>query len=99
VTLCTLHIINTGPDERAHRKRLAYRDGVRPLLHPADETFSMGIGLESANDSWLARWIFGRFGGAGEGNGRGWQAIRDWPSTALADQLADERPSVLSDGR
>jgi hypothetical protein len=72
------------------RKRLAYLDAIRPLVHPVDEAFFLGIGPDPANDSSLARWLFRRFGGAGEGDCRNWAAIRGWASTVLADRLAPD---------
>jgi menaquinone-dependent protoporphyrinogen oxidase len=87
VAVFTVHIMNAGPDERSRRKRTAYLDAVRPLLRPVDEAFFLGIGPDSAKDSWLARWLFRRFGGAGEGDCRDWAAIRTWAKAVLSNQF------------
>jgi menaquinone-dependent protoporphyrinogen oxidase len=97
VAAFTVHIMNAGADERSRRKRLAYLDGIRPLVHPVDEAFFLGIGPDPARDPWLMRWFFRRFGGAGEGDCRNWAAIRGWASTVLADRLAPDRRQPAPD--
>jgi len=87
VAVFTVHIMNAGPDERSRRKRAAYLDAVRPLLHPVDEAFFVGIGPDPGKDSWLAGWLFRRFGGAGEGDCRDWAAISGWAKAVLSNQL------------
>jgi menaquinone-dependent protoporphyrinogen oxidase len=86
VAVFTVHIMNAGPDEQSRRKRMAYLDAVRPLLKPVDEAFFLGIGPDPAKESWLARWLFRRFGGAGEGDCRDWAAIRTWAKAVLSNQ-------------
>ena len=93
----TVHIMNAGLDEQSCRKRLAYLDAIRRLVHPEDEAFLLGIGPDPAKDSWLARWLFRRFGGAAEGDCRNWAAIRGWASTVLADRLPPDRRQPASE--
>jgi menaquinone-dependent protoporphyrinogen oxidase len=85
VAVFTVHIMNSGDDERSRRKRLAYLDSVRALIQPVDEAFFLGIGPDPAKDSWLARWLFRRFGGAGEGDCRDWEQIGGWASHVLPE--------------
>ncbi len=87
VAVFCVHIMNAGSDERSRRKRLAYLDAVRPLIHPVDEAFFLGIGPDPGKESWLARWLFRRFGGGGEGDCRDWDTIRAWASAVLAAYL------------
>lgn len=95
VAVFTVHIMNAGSDERSRQKRTAYLDPVRKLIHPIEEAFFLGMGPDPAKESRLARWLFRRFGGAGEGDCRDWDAIRTWAGTSLADGLA----AALSHGR
>jgi menaquinone-dependent protoporphyrinogen oxidase len=95
VALFTVHIMNAGTDERSRRKRLAYLDAVRSVLHPVDEAFFVGMGPDPKRDSRIARWFFRRFGGAGEGDCRDWEAIRGWACTVLAFELEKSNPSPL----
>jgi menaquinone-dependent protoporphyrinogen oxidase len=94
VALFTVHIMNAGADERSRRKRLAYLDAVRPVLHPVNEAFFLGMGPDPKKDSWIARWFFRLFGGAGEGDCRDWVAIRSWARTVLAVELEESKPSL-----
>ena len=87
VAVFSLHIMNAGDDERSRRKRIAYLDDVRRFIQPVDEAFFLGIGPDPKKDSWLARWFFRRFGGAGEGHCRDWDKIREWARGVLVDQL------------
>jgi menaquinone-dependent protoporphyrinogen oxidase len=84
----TVHIMNAGTDERSRRKRLAYVGAVRSLIHPSDEAFFLGIGPDPSKDSWLARWLFRRFGGAGEGDCRDWKQVRGRAGRVLESVLA-----------
>jgi menaquinone-dependent protoporphyrinogen oxidase len=96
VALFTVHIMNAGADERSRRKRLAYLDEVRPMLRPVEEAFFLGIGPDPKKDFWIARWVFRRFGGAGEGDCRDWEAIRGWARAVLADQLEEREPRLVT---
>jgi menaquinone-dependent protoporphyrinogen oxidase len=96
VALFTVHIMNAGADERSRRKRLAYLEAVRPMVHPVEEAFFLGIGPDPKKDSWIARWLFRRFGGAGEGDCRDWEAIRGWARTVLADQFERSKPLLVT---
>jgi menaquinone-dependent protoporphyrinogen oxidase len=96
VALFSVHIMNAGADERSQRKRLAYLDEVRPMLHPVEEAFFLGIGPDPTKDSWIARWFFRRFGGAGEGDCRDWEAIRGWARGVLADQLEHRERTLVT---
>jgi menaquinone-dependent protoporphyrinogen oxidase len=96
VALFTVHIMNAGADERSRHKRLAYLDEVRPMLHPVEEAFFLGIGPDPRKDSRIARWFFRRFGGAGEGDCRDWEAIRGWARAVLADQLEEREPTLVT---
>jgi menaquinone-dependent protoporphyrinogen oxidase len=87
VAVFSVHIMNAGDTERAHRKRLAYLDAIRPSLQTVDEAFLIGMGPDPARDPWLSRWLFRRFGGAGEGDCRDWDKIRVWATSVLANQL------------
>jgi menaquinone-dependent protoporphyrinogen oxidase len=87
VAVFSLHIMNAGDDERSRRKRTAYLDEVRPIFRPVDEAFFLGIGPDPKKDSWLARWFFRRFGGAGEGDCRDWTKIREWARGVPVHQL------------
>ena len=87
VAVFSVHIMNAGDDERSLRKRTAYLDDVRRLIRPVDEAFFLGIGPDPKKDSWLARWFFRRFGGAGEGDCRDWEKIRRWGRGVLVHQL------------
>jgi menaquinone-dependent protoporphyrinogen oxidase len=96
VAVFCVHIMNAGDDERSRRKRMAYLDDVRRLVRPVDEAFFLGIGADPKKDSWLKRWMFRRFGGAGEGDCRDWQKIREWARGVLADQLRAGISAVAS---
>jgi len=96
VALFTVHIMNATDDERSRRKRLAYLDAVRSLIRPVDEAFFLGIGPDPKKDSWIARWFFRRFGGAGEGDCRDWDAIRAWAQRVLTDPLEGTKTSSLA---
>jgi menaquinone-dependent protoporphyrinogen oxidase len=87
VAVFSVHIMNAGDNERSRRKRTAYLDEVRHFIQPVDEAFFLGIGPDPKKDSWLARWFFRRFGGAGEGDCRDWNKIREWARGVLVDQL------------
>jgi menaquinone-dependent protoporphyrinogen oxidase len=87
VAVFSVHIMNAGDDERSRRKRRAYLDDVRRLIQPVDEAFFLGIGPDPKKDFWLARWLFRRFGGAGEGDCRDWEKIRDWARGLRVEQL------------
>ena len=87
VAVFSMHIMNAGDDERSRRKRTAYLDDVRRIIRPVDEAFFLGIGPDPQKDSWLARWFFRRFGGAGEGDCRDWAKIREWARGVLVQQL------------
>lgn len=73
-----VHSMNGGDDERQTAKRLAYLDGVRTLVRPADEAFFLGKGPDADDTSLIARWAFRAFGGAGEGDMRDWAKIEAW---------------------
>jgi menaquinone-dependent protoporphyrinogen oxidase len=87
VAVFCVHIMNAGDDERSRRKRMAYLEDVRRFIRPVDEAFFLGIGPDPKKESWLARWTFRRFGGAGEGDCRDWEKIRQWARGVLAEQL------------
>jgi menaquinone-dependent protoporphyrinogen oxidase len=87
VAVFCVHIMNAGQDERSRRKRMAYLDDVRHLIQPVDEAWFLGMGPDPKKDSWIARWVFRRFGGAGEGDCRDWDTIRAWARGVLAEQL------------
>jgi menaquinone-dependent protoporphyrinogen oxidase len=87
VAVFSVHIMNAGDDVRSRRKRTAYLDEVHRFIRPVDEAFFLGIGPDPKKDSWLARWFFRRFGGAGEGDCRDWNKIREWARGVLVDQL------------
>jgi menaquinone-dependent protoporphyrinogen oxidase len=87
VAVFSLHIMNAGEDEGSRRKRMAYLDDVRHLIEPVDEAFFLGMGPDPNKDSWIARWLFRRFGGAGEGDCRDWDKIRGWARGVLPEQL------------
>jgi len=86
VAVFSVHIMNAGDDVRSRRKRTAYLDGVRRIIRPVDEAFFLGMGPDPKRDSWLTRWFFRRFGGAGEGDCRDWAKIRDWARGVLVHQ-------------
>lgn len=73
-----VHAMNCGADEKDTRKRLAYLDPVRALVHPADEGYFAGKGPSAEDTSAPMRWMFKAFGGDVEGDGRDWDAIRAW---------------------
>ena len=87
VAVFSVHIMNAGDDERSRRKRAAYLDEVLRFIQPVDEPFFLGIGPDPKKDSWLARWFFRRFVGAGEGDCRDWNKIRGWARGVLVEQL------------
>ena len=95
VVVFSVHIMNAGDEERSRRKRSAYLDDVRQVLRPLDEAFFLGIGPDPKKDSWLARWFFRRFGGAGEGDCRDWPKIRAWARDVLKEQLLTEDHAAL----
>lgn len=78
VAVFCVHSMNAGDDAKATKKRLAYLDKVRALVTPADEGFFLGKGPEAAESSFIARWAFKAFGGAGEGDMRDYDKIRTW---------------------
>lgn len=94
VAVFSVHIMNAGDDERGRRKRAAYLDDVRRLIRPVDEAFFLGMGPDPKKDSWLARWFFRRFGGAGEGDCRDWTKIREWARGTFVHEL--RRPTGAS---
>lgn len=77
-----VHIMNAGDDEKARRKRTAYLDKIRDVFEPATEGYFLGKGPTSEDASLIARWAFRAFGGAGEGDLRDWDKIRDWAHDA-----------------
>lgn len=77
-----VHSMNAGDDEKGTKKRLAYLDKVRSCFTPIDEGFFLGKGPDADDTSFIARWAFKAFGGAGEGDMRDFEKIRAW-----ADQV------------
>lgn len=70
-----VHAMNAGSDDKQTAKRLAYLDPVRAQVKLAGEGFFLGKIDEMGA---IARFAFKAFGGAGEGDMRDWDAIRDW---------------------
>jgi menaquinone-dependent protoporphyrinogen oxidase len=73
-----VHAMNCGGDSEEVRKRLAYLDDPRALVQPAAEGFFAGKGPTAEDTSAIMRWAFKLFGGDVEGDGRDWNAIREW---------------------
>lgn len=73
-----VHAMNTGAGERKRERRLAYINDIREQLSPAEEGFFAGTGLDPDDTSAFTRWMFKLFGGDVEGDGRDWDAIREW---------------------
>ncbi len=86
VALFSVHIMNTGDDEKSRANRLAYLDAVRPLLKPLDEAFFAGVGFNPARQSWLEGWLYRAFKVGPEGDCRDWNRIRGW-AESLAPSL------------
>jgi menaquinone-dependent protoporphyrinogen oxidase len=78
VALFSVHIMNTGDDEKSLQKRLAYLKDVRPLLQPASEAFFAGMGMDPDTASGLERWIYRTFKIGAEGDCRDWEKINGW---------------------
>ncbi len=70
--------MNTGTGERKRERRLAYISDIRGRLTSAEEGFFAGKGLDPDEASAFTRWMFRLFGGDVEGDGRDWDAIREW---------------------
>ncbi len=73
VVFYSVHLGNLGDDEKSRTNRLAYLDGVRPLVTPKDAVFFPGK-LDYSRLSQLDRWM----GGDKEQDLRDWNAIRAW---------------------
>jgi menaquinone-dependent protoporphyrinogen oxidase len=78
--LFCVHAMNCGSDEGETRKRTAYLDEARALARPSAEGFFAGVGPTAEDTSAIMRWAFNLFGGDVEGDGRDWDAIREWAS-------------------
>ena len=78
----TVHIGNTGEDEKSRTARLSYLDTVRPLLKPVDEIYFAGK-MDLSRLSFLDRSIVEARGAVDE-DLRDWSAIRGWAQTVLA---------------
>lgn len=73
-----VHIMNLGDDDRSKKNRLAYLDAVRSLVHPADEAFFAGVGMDPDEQPGIVRWVYRTFKIGGEGDCREWDKIRGW---------------------
>lgn len=78
VAVFCVHAMNTGEGEKKRRKRMGYLDPVRAQITPVAEGYFAGTGPSAADTSALARLAFRTFGGDVEGDGRDWDAIREW---------------------
>lgn len=78
VALFCVHIMNLGSDERSKKKRLSYLDEVRALVHPTDEAFFAGIGMDPEEESGFVRWVYRTFKIGPEGDCRDWGKIKAW---------------------
>lgn len=78
VALFCVHIMNLGNDERSEKNRLAYLEAVRPLVHPVDEGFFAGVGMNPDETPGIVRWVYRTFKIGGEGDCRDWGKIRGW---------------------
>lgn len=81
VLLFSVHIMNLGDDETSRKNRLAYLDAVRPLLHPVEEVFFAGMGMNPEDQPGIVRWIYRTFKIGGEGDCRDWEKINGWADT------------------
>lgn len=70
-----VHGMNAGDDEKQTKKRLAYLDKVREHVKLVDEGYFLG---DVGQMNGIAKFAFKTFGGAGEGDMRDWDAIREW---------------------
>ncbi len=77
VSLFCVHAMNCGGDPKKTKRRLAYLDKERAMVTPVAEGFFAGTGL-MGGEGRFAQWAFRRFGGDVEGDGRDWDAIRNW---------------------
>jgi menaquinone-dependent protoporphyrinogen oxidase len=83
----TVHIMNAGTAAQPTQTAgVPWRGPVADATLP--EAFFLGIGPDPSKDSWLARWLFRRFGGAREGDCRDWKQIRGWAGRVLESVLA-----------
>jgi menaquinone-dependent protoporphyrinogen oxidase len=73
-----VHAMNCGSDAKETKKRQAYLDQVRALVHPAHEAYFPGRGPTAQDTSASMLWLYRTFGGDIEGDGRDWTAIRAW---------------------
>jgi menaquinone-dependent protoporphyrinogen oxidase len=73
-----VHAMNCGSDAEETRKRTAYLDSARSFAKPTLEGYFAGTGPTAEDTSKIAGWAFKLFGGDVEGDGRDWDAIRDW---------------------
>lgn len=74
VAVFCVHIMNAGDGDKETAKRLAYLDKVRSFIKPVHEGFFLGNG-PAEDASFVIKWAFRGFGGAGEGDCRDWDAI------------------------
>jgi menaquinone-dependent protoporphyrinogen oxidase len=77
----TVHMENTGEDEKSRAARQAYLNNVRSLLKPVDEVYFAGK-MDLSRLSFLDRSIIQAMEGVDEDR-RDWNAIRGWAQTVL----------------
>lgn len=82
VAIFTVHMNNTGEDDKSRAARLAYLEAVRPLLNQAEEVYFAGK-LDFASLSFLDRLVVTMVKGV-EADRRDWDKIRNWTPAIFA---------------
>lgn len=87
VALFSVHIMNLKDNAKSRTRRVAYLDGVRPLLPPADEAFFAGK-MDTSTISALAIGLIRLFRIMPVGDHRDWAAVRGWAAALWSEDDA-----------
>lgn len=87
VALFCVHIMNLKDDAKSRARRVAYLDGVRPLLPPADEAYFAGK-MDNTTISAAVIGLIRLFRIMPVGDHRNWAAIRGWAQALWAEDDA-----------
>jgi menaquinone-dependent protoporphyrinogen oxidase len=78
----TVHLMNTGADEKSRKARMAYLDPVHAVMRPSVETFFAGK-MDLARLTFAER-LLGKIMKASNEDRRDWPAIHAWAGGILA---------------